>query len=423
MSIKITSLELENVKRIKAVSLAPNENGLTVIGGNNGQGKTSVLDAIAWALGGERFRPSNAAREGSVVPPALKVTLSNGLIAERKGESGALKVTDPEGRRAGQQLLNEFISEFALNLPKFLNASGRDKAKTLLQIIGVEDELKRLELAEQSAYNRRHAIGQIADQKTKYAKEMAYYPDAPETPVSATELILRQQEILARNGENKKKRERCNELKAAQLQVQGRIESAKRELENLLTEEKRINEDLVTAQKTVEQLADESTAEIEESLQNIEAINVKVRANLDRERAQAEAEQFRNEYDALTGEVEAARDAKRHLLEQADLPLPGLSVEDGELTLNGKRWDCMSGSEQLIAATAIVRKLNPSCGFVLLDKLEQLDLNMLYSFGAWLNEQGLQAIATRVSTGEECSIIIEDGMAYKPQKQWKEGQF
>ena len=55
MSVKITSLEVENVKRVKAVQLAPSENGLTIIGGNNGQGKTSVLDSIAWALGGDRL--------------------------------------------------------------------------------------------------------------------------------------------------------------------------------------------------------------------------------------------------------------------------------------------------------------------------------------------------------------------------------
>ena len=54
MTVKINSLELENVKRIKAVQLEPAANGLTIIGGKNGQGKTSVLDAIAWALGGDR---------------------------------------------------------------------------------------------------------------------------------------------------------------------------------------------------------------------------------------------------------------------------------------------------------------------------------------------------------------------------------
>lgn len=67
MSMKINKLEIENVKRIKAVKVEPKANGLTVIGGNNNQGKTSVLDSIAWALGGERYKPSQATREGSVI--------------------------------------------------------------------------------------------------------------------------------------------------------------------------------------------------------------------------------------------------------------------------------------------------------------------------------------------------------------------
>lgn len=73
MSMKINRLEIENVKRIKAVKIEPRENGLTLIGGNNNQGKTSVLDSIAWALGGERFKPSQATREGSVIPPNLHI--------------------------------------------------------------------------------------------------------------------------------------------------------------------------------------------------------------------------------------------------------------------------------------------------------------------------------------------------------------
>ena len=70
----------------------------------------------------------------------------------------------------------------------------------------------------------------------------------------------------------------------------------------------------------------------------------------------------------------------------------------------------MSGSDQLKVATAIVRKLNPECGFVLMDKLEQMDSDTLQEFAAWLEKENLQVIATRVSTGDECSIIIEDGM-------------
>ena len=171
MSITIKSLEIENVKRIKAVELTPSPTGLTVIGGKNGQGKTSVLDSIAWALGGERYRPSNATREGSTIPPTLKITMANGLIVERKGKNSDLKVTDPEGKRAGQQLLNEFVEQFALDLPKFMNASAKEKADTLLKIIGVGDTLFALERQETEKYNRRHTIGQLAEQKKKYAAE------------------------------------------------------------------------------------------------------------------------------------------------------------------------------------------------------------------------------------------------------------
>lgn len=79
-------------------------------------------------------------------------------------------------------------------------------------------------------------------------------------------------------------------------------------------------------------------------------------------------------------------------------------------------------------ATAIVRRLNPDCGFVLLDKLEQMDLATLAEFGSWLQAEGLQAIATRVSTGGECQIIIEDGRvkdAEEPPapKAWTKGAF
>ena len=102
---------------------------------------------------------------------------------------------------------------------------------------------------------------------------------------------------------------------------------------------------------------------------------------------------------------------------------------EGELTYQGHKWDNMSGSDQLKVSVAIVRKLNPKCGFVLMDKLEQMDLDTLAEFGAWLEQEGLQAIATRVSTGDECSIVIEDGYvvgAEQPAQEtpkWKAGEF
>lgn len=424
MSMKINKLEIENVKRVKAVKIEPTANGLTIIGGKNNQGKTSVLDSIAWALGGERYRPADAQRQGSVLPPNLHLVMSNGLVVERKGKNSDLKVIDPSGQKGGQQLLNDFVEQLALDLPKFMESTSKEKASILLQIIGVGTKLLELEKQEQEVYNRRRAIGQIADQKSKFAKEQPYYPDAPKDIISASDLIKQQQEILAKNGENQRKREQKERYNRELAEAQIAFDEAKKRLEVA-------KQNAVAARKSAEDLQDESTEELEANINNIEAINVKVRKNLDKDKAEEDALDYSNQYAKLTKEIDDIRQSKTDLLKGADLPLPGLSVEDGELTFEGFKWGSMSGSDQLKVSVAIVRKLNPDCGFVLLDKLEQMDLDTLQEFGAWLEAEGLQAIATRVSTGEECSIIIEDGYAVEVDKveeapvipKWKEGSF
>jgi len=407
VSVKITQFEAENVKRIRATTLTPSENGLTIIGGRNNQGKTSALDAIAWALGGERYRPSQAQRDGSVLPPYMKVELSNGIVAERSGKNGDLKVTDETGRKAGQQLLNSFVEQLALDMPKFMSATSKEKAATLLRLVGLEDQVDALEQQEKELYNQRRAVGQIASQKAKYAQELPEYPDAPAEPLSAFDLIQQQQDILARNGENQRKRER-----AALLEAQK--ESLRRELDELQRKYEAVCKDCDIAHQNALDLLDEATDELEASIRNVEAINVKVRTNQDKARAEKEAQDYQEQYDGLCRQIEEVRTKKRELLEGAALPLPSLGVENGELTYQGKSWDCMSGSDQLKVSAAIVRALKPQCGFILMDKLEQMDTDTLREFGAWMEAEGLQGIATRVSTGGECSIIIEDGYAVEP---------
>jgi hypothetical protein len=422
--VKIDRLEIENVKRVKALSLEPTPDGLTIVGGKNNQGKTSVLDAIAWALGGDRFKPSKPAREGSVTPPSLHVELSNGLVVERKGANSSLKVIDPRGNKGGQQLLNEFVESLALDLPRFLNMSAKDKASTLLKIIGVGDKLYELEAEEQRLYNKRHEIGQIAEQKKSAAEEMPWHPEAPADPVSASELIQQQQAILAKNGENQRKREQVAGLRVKHSRLEEEIFELNQRLEAKRVELAAVTTDLETAEKTAEQLTDESTAEIEASIALIDQTNAKVRDNQAKALLDDEAAEYKAQYDGLTEQIESVRAEKVALLDGADLPLEGLSVDAGELTYHGHHWDAMSASEQLRVATAIVRQLNPECGFVLLDKLEQFDMETLSEFGQWCKDSQLQIIATRVSTGGECSVVIEDGYAVEADtRAYTPGQF
>lgn len=410
MTVKITSFEAENVKRIKAVQLQPTENGLTVIGGRNNQGKTSVLDAIAWTLGGNRLKPSDPHRSGSVRDPEVKIKLSNGLIVERSGKNGDLKVTDPSGKKSGQALLDSLIGEMALNIPKFMEMNSKDKARKMLKMAGVEEQLAAIDKEKEELSNERLFIGRQVRAKEETLKGMERYPDAGIELMSPKKLLEQQQEILLRNAENAKKRSRLAELEKDLERLNRDISDMENHLAVFKNNRMKLMQDLEIGHKDAVDLYDESTEELEADVENIERHNLQVRANQAFKSAADEAKALRAKYQDLNSNIMELDQERLNLLKTCNLPLPGLSVDDkSELIYNGQRWDGMSGSDQLKVAAAICQKMNPECGFVLMDKLEQMDQQTMNEFGHWLESQGLQAIATRVSTGDECSIIIEDG--------------
>lgn len=428
MSYKIIKLELENVKRVRAVEITPAAVGLTTIGGKNCQGKTSNLDAICFALGGEKYRPSNLQREGSSAEASIRITMSNGLVVERSGKNASLKVIDPSGARAGQRLLDSFVEELALNLPKFMSMNSAEKAKILLSILGIEDQLRVIDAEEKAAYDERTMQGRIADQKEKYAAEMPEWHDVPDEPLTPAALVAESQSIMARNAAKANARANLDQMAQAEktawekakakeqriAEIKAMLAQAEKEYADALSAAKAIHDEIEQAQ-AIPIDADESTADIERKLAELEEINGKVRANSDKQKAIDDAENARQAYNVLTARIDEVRAKRRKLLESVKLPLPGLGVDNGELVYNGQKWDCMSGMEQIKVAAAIIRQRKPECGFILLDKLEAFDLDQLAALSEWLTENNLQAIGTRVSTGGECSIIIEDGLVVAAQ--------
>jgi hypothetical protein len=186
------------------------------------------------------------------------------------------------------------------------------------------------------------------------------------------------------------------------------VEKVKADLQTAEEREKKAMAELSQLESL--QLLERDPADAQAALDNLNETNRRVQANNDKHVAIDVAKEARELADILTRKVEEVRERRMALLKSANMPLEGLSVEDGELVYNGQKWDCMSSMEQFRVAVAVCRQLKPECGFVLLDKLEAFDLGQLREFNEWLQTMGMQAIATRVSEGDECSIIITDGM-------------
>lgn len=422
MSLKVVSLEVENVKRVKRVDMQLAATGLTIVGGSNAQGKTSLLDAIRWTLGGDRYRPSAPGRDG--LQAETKVTLSNGLVAQIYGKNGSLKVTDPSGKRGGITLVQDFIGTFALDLPKFLNSTAIEKCKMLLDTMpDLGKKLKDLNAEFDKVYQDRLSQGRMVELKDKHAKDLPHTEGVPDTLLTGTEMAEKLSAAMAVNAKNRNVRDNIvmekSRLESAVRAVVAKTERVS-ELERMLAEARSQREgvlaDRESADKRVKDaeaaaasLIDEDVSAVKSQMIEIDGINAKVRQNLEKQHAEEEASNLRVDYNAMSTRIEEIRADKVALLDSAKMPLEGLSILDGELIYRGAKWDCMSGAERLKVGTAICSVIKPSCGFVLLDELEKMDMRTLAEFGEWLVEHDMQAIGTRVSDGDECSVIIEDG--------------
>jgi len=414
-TIKIISLDIENVKKVRAVSLAPAADGLTVIGGENGQGKTSVLEGIMGALGGDSYRQQ--VRDGEA-RGTVELALSNGIRVKRSYTNGGgsrLEVTDPTGAKSGQQLLNAFVSPFALSVGEFMAVDDKRRVKILLDVIGVnpqpfEERIRNME-------QERLVKGRERDRAKGHAESLPFFEEAGDEKLDGAAITERMTEALAHNA---KVRQAGNDVKAAE----DRLELAARRLEDAREAVRRAQEAQEAAQQAYAEMnakladtrknaqgvgAEMDTATIQEKLDEVTVFNERVASNLSRRSAFDQHGALAQEYKEIQAAIEQERGALAALLEGATLPYPGLTVLDGVMEWNGRRWETLSESERLILSTAVSRAIKPECGFVLIDGLERMSARTLSAFAGWLEANGLQAIGTRVGTDAPGTIIIEDG--------------
>jgi predicted ATP-binding protein involved in virulence len=444
MTAKITGFSVQDFKRVKLVEIQPTENGLTILGGRNAQGKSSCLDAIAYALGGEAFRPSDVNNHESESNAAIKVEI-NGLTVERTGKNAALKITDSRGMRGNQTLLNDIVSKFALDLGTFMKAGDTEKTKLLLKMFP-ELEKNLAELKTQADGIREARADQNRDIKRMQVTfdQMPSYPDLPAEEINVTalsgELIAAmdaEKRLEATRNRLTRQNEEIGHLRMKKTNGESQIESTRKdieELEQVFLEQKRKLLDIISSTEKMigsleheitnaETMAKEIKGDIEKQVQatagkaediqkrihEAEEVNAKIRANSEKRKLYEDLSEKRKIADNMTDELQDIEADRTALLQNAKLPLPELSIsENGELLYRGQKWDCMSGSERLKVATAICMKSKPGCGFVLIDGLEAMDAQTLAEFAEFLTEQNMQGIGTIVGENS-ATVIIEDG--------------
>lgn len=415
--MRIVKLQAENVKRLKAVEITP-DGHLQVIAGRNAQGKSSVLDAIWFALGGGAAQRSTArpVRDGE---DHASVVLNLGdMVVTRtwNGDKTALKVESPEGAvfRSPQTLLDGLIGRFSFDPLAFSQQDERTQLAELLTLVELPFDPAKIDEQRSQLYAERTEVGrrgmQLKGQLDGMAPAGVGLDSVPDEEVSVAELVaeLNRRQAIAKANDDLRQQFDLSERS---------VLTARRELDSLLAQVEAARNTLAMREaddaklaERVGQITDPDVAAMEVQLANVEQVNRAVRANQERAKVAAEHQDARAKFAELTEQIDALDEKKRAGLAAATFPVDGLGFDDNGVTYAGVPFRQCSGAERLRVSTAMAMALNPKLRVIRITDGSLLDSDNMRLLEEMATEHDFQVWIERVDESGTVGVTIEDGM-------------
>lgn len=390
----IIGLEVENFKRIRAVNIEPDGPGAIVISGKNGQGKSSVLDAIWAALGGrDGNKAAKPIRDGA---ESARVRLDLGdMIVTRTWRNGtsAVKVESKEGAeyKSPQAMLDRLIGRLAFDPLAFTRLRDREQKDALLALVDLDVDLEKLDADRARLYSERTDVGRL---KAQLGEDPWIDPALPREEESATALLDDLQAATVRNNTIRDSRERAEALR-------GRVAELEQQLEALRTELGRAE-----ANGAAEP-ADESA--LRERLQGIDERNARIRANNAAREKSARIARHAEHYVELSDQIDEIDKTKAEALKRAAFPVPGLGFDADGVTFNGIPFSQASSAEQIRVSLAMAMASHPQLRVIRILDGSLLDDEAMALISDAAAEHDYQVWIERVANGDGVGFIIEDG--------------
>lgn len=423
MTNGIISLTVENIKKIKAITIRPSGN-VVEITGRNGQGKSTVLDAIWWALKGKdniQTAPiRNGEKSGKITLELQDYLIERTFRRNELGDDYTTKISvitkDRARMTSPQAVLDGFTGMLGFDPLAFMRQTPKQQYDTLRGLCKLDVDVEELDRQYKDLFARRTDVNR--DVKTCEARlaNMVIPAGAPTERVDVAALVDKVEEINAANSAIAQQQRMRQTLLADNVR---RGEEAKKlyaRLAEIEKENKSTAEQIGTITDYLRENKPQDAAFYSEKIKQAEQINsiMDLRDNRALEEKALRAAQ--SKADDLTSQMQALQEQKRAAIESAHLPVSGLEFGDGELLLNGVPLEQLSAAEQLKLSMDIAMAENPKLRVILLKDASLLDPQSTEYVRRRAEQEGYQVWEERVSAEGSVGFVIEDGELKQEEK-------
>ena len=397
--MKIINLKAENIKKIKAVDITPTDNTV-VITGKNGQGKSSVLDSILYALGGKDAlkdtpKPIREGQENA----SIELDLGDYKVVRTFNKLGTtrLEVLTKEGAKysSPQSLLDDIVGRIAFDPLAFAQMRPDEQKAVLLDVLGLAKEVEELQGKYQVKYDERRDVGRDLKIAEGHLTSIKVPENAPTAPIDTAKVS---QDLREAEEHNRQHDGLVDDLDTANEDV-ARLEAE-------LKEAKMAQIKATAALKGKKKI---DTTALETQINNATALNNAYQEVAEHKKADAQVKEFKTKQDGLTAEMKVIVDEKEKLITSAKLPIDGLNIDAEGVTFNGIPFSQLSSAEQLKVSLAIAMAMNPKLRVMRIMDGSLLDSENMKVIGEMAKAEDYQVWIERVEDAGKVGFLIEDG--------------
>jgi DNA repair exonuclease SbcCD ATPase subunit len=416
--MKILQLQADNFKRIKAIDISPQDN-VIVLSGKNGEGKTSALDAIWFALSYRAASKNNPQplRAGETKGHAGPIDLGDYIVTRTFTENGTtLKVTTPDGSviNSPQKLLDGLIGDLTFDPWEFARMKESEQREylgdLLYNLTGGKVNLAEFDRQIEALYTDRTDLNREKKRLTTLLTTFKPPTDAePDTEVSVDNVSSKLEQAINTNERRARLIESNERAHAKVLENEKRIAALQQEIDSARMALRAQNDELdKTPMADVDKLRYE--------LSTISARNSRAREIQEYRRTLTGLRKIETEIVEKNDKMELITINKAEALEQSSLPIQGLRVTETGIMITNEDGNLVpfsqaSAAQRLRISLGIAMASNPTLRVIRISDGSLLDDNSMKIIKDMASNEDFQIWIEYMSRNDDdkIGVYIEDG--------------